>query len=149
MINHIPKRPPAMQNRKSNISKIHINITTIIPGNAIPAQQFHILLLPALFCPGSSFATVAVAPPVSRLQLAVPHPYPLGQHPAIGPDPVPQRNQPVAQAAVVVAGTPEAGTAIVSPLLMRVVDEAGGGQEVVWQSRPVWQQPPPARARQA
>jgi len=109
------------------------------------------ILLPPPLLPGTSFATVAVAPAVTRLQLAVPHPYPLGQHPAFSPpSSFPHRNQPVAQLpAADVPGTPLAGTATVTPSVSTiVVEDAGGGQEVVWQSRPVWQQPPPAVARQ-
>jgi hypothetical protein len=55
-----------------------------------------------------------------------------------------------APAVVADAGTPLAGTATVTPFVSTmVVDAGGGGQDVVWQSRPVWQQPPPALARQA
>lgn len=103
-------------------------------------------LLPPL--PGTSLATLAVAPAVARIQLAVPHPYPLGQHPALSPPSFPQRTHPVAQLPVVDAGTPLAGTATVTPSVSTmVVEAAGGGHEVVWQSRPVWQQPPEYTAR--
>jgi len=57
-------------------------------------------------------------------------------------------NHPLAQVAEASFGTSATGTAIVTPFVMMVVIGVGG-QEVSLQSRPVWQQPPPARARQA
>lgn len=84
------------------------------------------------------------------MQLAVPQPYPEGQQPGLSPSSPSQRYQPEAQVAVVEAGTAAAGTTTVTPLpSTMVVGRAGGGHEVVLQSRPVWQQPPPAEARQA
>lgn len=92
---------------------------------------------------------MAVAVLVLNVQLAVPHAYPLGQHPATGPASLPHRYQPPAQVDVaVVLGTSVAGTASVTPLDVIVVYEMGG-HEVVMQSRPVRQQPEPAVARQA
>lgn len=98
--------------------------------------------------PGNAFATVAVPPAVTTEQLAVPQLYPDGQHPGKGPASLPHKNQPLAHDPVVVAGTPLAGTTIVRPFVLTMVVIAMGGQLVVWQSRPVWQQPPPAEARQ-
>lgn len=59
-------------------------------------------------------------------QLAVPHLYPLGQHPATGPASFPQRNQPLAHSFdAVVVGTSFAGTTTVTPWVMIVDDDAG------------------------
>lgn len=95
--------------------------------------------------PGSSFATLAVALPVARKQLAVPQLYPLGQQPAVAADDG-HSVQPPAQVAslvtVAAADASLAGTTIVTPSDTIVVD-AVIGHEVNWQSRPVWQQPPP------
>lgn len=101
--------------------------------------------------PGNSLATDAVALPVARKQLAVPQLYPVGQHPAVGPALVGQMDHPLAHveacspaseedAAAAVAAV--RGTTMVAPLETMVV-EAVLGHEVVWQLRPVWQQPPP------
>lgn len=99
--------------------------------------------------PGTSFATLAVALADARKQLVVPQLYPLGQHPADAPASEGQSDHPPAQVpVVVVAGTSLAGTTTVTPL-ETMVDEAVDGHEVVWQSRPVWQQPPPYTAEQA
>jgi hypothetical protein len=58
--------------------------------------------------------------------------------------------QPLAQVAAAPAvGTAVAGTTTVMPLPSTMVVERTGGHDVVLQSRPVWQQPPPAEARQA
>lgn len=97
--------------------------------------------------PGNSFATEAVALPVARKQLAVPQLYPVGQHPAVGPALEGQMDHPLAhveasEAVVAAAVAAVTGTTMVAPLEMMVV-EAVVGHEVVWQSRPVWQQPPP------
>lgn len=72
---------------------------------------------------GTSFARLAVAPPVARKQLAVPQLYPLGQHPAVAPALVGHIDHPPAQVpvVVVVAVTSLAGTAMVTPLEMMVV----------------------------
>jgi hypothetical protein len=109
---------------------------------------------PLLLPPGNPFATLPVAPlspvpvPLSK-QLAVPHSYPLGQHPATGPASAPHKNHPLAQLPAVVSGIPLTGTTTVTPFpLTIVVISPWGGQDVVAQSRPVWQHPPPARARQ-
>lgn len=81
----------------------------------------------------------------------MPQLYPVGQHPAVGPAPLPDghTDQPLAQVAapddgvaVAVVGTAVTGTTMVAPSETMVV-EAVVGHEVVWQSRPVWQQPPP------
>ncbi len=101
---------------------------------------------------GKTFCTVAVAVAATRVQLAVPQPYPLGQHPGTGPALEGQRNQPAAhvEADGPAPPAPEGtGTTTVSPPDTTVVEAGGGGQLVVAQSRPVWQQPPPAEARQA
>lgn len=58
-----------------------------------------------------------------------------------------QRNHPFAQVADVDAGVSVTGTTTVTPLDMIVVDDTGG-HDVIEQSLPVWQQPPPAVARQ-
>lgn len=101
------------------------------------------LLAPAPLLPGSSLARLAVALPVARKQLAVPQLYPLGQQPAVGPALEGHSDQPPAQVpSEVVVGTAVTGTTIVSSPEMMVVD-AVDGQDVTWQSRPVWQQPPP------
>lgn len=95
--------------------------------------------------PGNSFATLAVALPVAKKQLAEPQLYPPGQQPAVGPpSEVGHSVHPPAQVPVVVVASLAAlaGTTIVTPLDTMVV-EAVTGHEVVWQSRPVWQQPPP------
>lgn len=101
------------------------------------------LLLPARLLSGSSLATLAVALPVARKQLAVPQLYPLGQHPAVAPASEGHRDQPPAHVPVeVVVGTAVTGTTTVSSPEIMVVD-AVDGHDVTWQSRPVWQQPPP------
>jgi hypothetical protein len=64
----------------------------------------------------------------------------------------PHRNQPDAQVAedVVAASAAVWGTTTVMPFVLTiVVMAAAGGQLVVSQFRPVWQQPPPADARHA
>lgn len=97
-------------------------------------------------CPGRPFATLAVcpAPPTPATQLAVPHSYPLGQHPATGPASAPHMNHPLAQLPVVSAGAPLTGTTTVTPFpFTTVVMACCGGHDVVAQSRPVWQHPPP------
>jgi hypothetical protein len=99
--------------------------------------------------PGNSFATLAVPPTDAKLQLAAPQLYPVGQHPGTGPAFVPHKNHPEAHDPVVAAGTPLAGTTTVMPLVSTMVVMGTWGQLVVLQSRPVWQQPPPARARHA
>lgn len=102
--------------------------------------------------PVNSFATLTVALPVARKQLAVPQLYPAGQQPAVAPAPEGHSDQPPAQADVVEAeGTAVSGTAMVPPPAapeMMAVD-AVEGHDAVWQSRPVWQQPPPYTAEQA
>lgn len=124
--------------------------STTAPPTIIPTNQKHAPhVFPAPPVPGTSLATLAVAPAVTRLQLAVPQPYPLGQQPALSPPSLPHRNHPVAHVPVVDAGTPDAGTTTVTPSVSTMVVDATGGQDVVWQSRPVWQQPPPWVARQA
>lgn len=101
------------------------------------------LVLPAPLLPGSSLATLAVALPVGKKQLAVPQLYPDGQHPAVGPASVGHMVQPPAQVpSEVVVGTAVRGTTIVWSPDMMVVDTVDG-HDVTWQSRPVWQQPPP------
>lgn len=120
---------------------------TIVPSSTLP--------LAAPLLPGSSFATLAVALPVARKQLAVPQPYPLGQQPAVVATPAPDDEghsvQPPAQVPsllVVAAAAALAGTTTVTPSDTIVVD-AVVGHDVTWQSRPVWQQPPPYTAEQA
>jgi len=74
---------------------------------------------------------VAVAPVVK--QLAVPHSYPEGQHPAAAPSSLPHKNQPPAQVALLgvgVVGISMAGTTTVTPLETKVV-RAGRGHEYV------------------
>ncbi|KAG7288584.1 hypothetical protein NEMBOFW57_004937 [Staphylotrichum longicolle] len=85
------------------------------------------------------FATLAVcpAPPTPATQLAVPHAYPLGQHPATGPASAPHMNHPLAQLPVVSAGAPLTGTTTVTPFpFTTVVMACCGGHDVVAQSRP-------------
>ena len=84
------------------------------------------------------------------VQLAVPHMYPLGQHPDTGPALAPQRNHPLAHVAVGLgaAWASVKGTTTVAPPVMMVV-LAMGGQDVVLQSRPVRQHPEPADATHA
>jgi hypothetical protein len=103
---------------------------------------------PASF-PGNSFCIVAVTVAAESVQLAVPHMYPVGQHPDTGPASTPQRNQPLAHvvAVGVKALASVTGTTMVAPFVVIVV-LAIGGQDVVLQSRPVRQQPEPAVARQ-
>jgi hypothetical protein len=72
----------------------------------------------------------------------------VGQQPGIGPTLDGQKAHPAAQVFWPWDGTAVTGTTIVLPSEMMVVMD-GGGQLVVAQSRPVWQQPPPAEARQA
>lgn len=84
----------------------------------------------------------------------MPQLYPPGQHPAVAPAPDGHMAHPPAHVvvamavAVAVAEEEEeeemavSGTTTVSPLDRMVVD-AVAGQDVVWQSRPVWQHPPP------
>jgi hypothetical protein len=96
-----------------------------------------------MLVPGSSLARLAVALPVARKQLAVPQLYPEGQQPAVGPASEGHRDQPPAQVlSAVVVGTAVTGTTMVWAPEMMVV-ETVDGQDVTWQSRPVWQQPPP------
>lgn len=91
---------------------------------------------------GSCFCTELVSEAAEVKQLAVPHLYPLGQHPATDPASFPHRNQSLAHLSDAVAvGTSSAGTTTVTPWEMIVEDDAG--QENVWQSRSVRQQPPP------
>lgn len=96
---------------------------------------------------GNFFSVVPVLLGFTTEQLAVPQSYPLGQQPGTGPALAGQRNHPSAQVDDCAAGRLVAGTTMVAPLDTIVVD-ATGGQLVVWQSRPVWQHPPPAVARQ-
>lgn len=96
---------------------------------------------------GCCFCRELVSEAEEVKQLAVPHLYPLGQHPATDPASFPQRNQPLAHSSDAVGvGTSFAGTTTVTPWEMMVED--GAGQEDVWQSRSVRQQPPPWVARQ-
>jgi len=68
----------------------------------------------------------------------------------MGPAADPHRNQPPAQVLLAAApGTSAAGTTTVRPSVTIVVRGGAGGHDVVWQSRPVWQHPPPADAKQA
>lgn len=79
---------------------------------------------------GSCFCRELVCEAEEVKQLAVPHLYPLGQHPATDPASFPQRNQPLAHSFdAVVVGTSFAGTTTVTPLEMIVED--GAGQESV------------------
>ena len=145
-----PSIQPAVNTyAQSDLSSLHTTTAKTAPSataNLPIPPEGPTTLAPPL--PGSSLATVAVAPAVSTEQLAVPQPYPLGQQPALGPASVGHRNQPAAHVPVpvVVVAAPLAGTATVTPAPSvaetTVVDDAAGGQEVVWQSRPVWQQPP-------
>lgn len=111
-------------------------------GITIPTS----LLPPTAPLSGSSFATLAVVLAVARKQLAVPQLYPPGQHPAVGPADEGHSVHPPAQdpsvVAVAAALAALAGTTTVM-LPETMVVEAVTGHEVVWQSRPVWQQPPP------
>lgn len=105
------------------------------------------------------FCTVLCCAPDIVAVHIVPHAYPLGQHPP--PSLTAQLNHPFAQfppgkivvvpvtvaVAVVsvlgVAGVlPEPAT-MVTPLLTTTVCVAGMGQDVLWQSRPTRQHPPP------
>lgn len=98
---------------------------------------------------GNCFWISPVAPADTTVQLAVPHEYPLGQHPATGPASAPHRYQPDAQVLVGAGGGRPSvtGTTTVAPLVSTMVVSGVGGHDVVAQSRPVWQQPAPARAR--
>jgi hypothetical protein len=96
-------------------------------------------LPPALL--GASLGETTVLVASTREQLAVPHPYPLGQQ--FPPRLAEQESHPEAQLPVglaVVAAAPT-GTTIVTPELIIVVEDVAG-QEVVSQFRPVRQQPP-------
>lgn len=101
---------------------------------------------------GSCFCTVAVAVLADSVQLAVPQLYPDGQHPGTAPASPPHRNQPDAHvelaAALPAASASVTATTIVAPFDTIVV-MAGAGHDVVLQSRPVRQQPPPALATHA
>ncbi len=98
---------------------------------------------------GKTFCTVAVAVAATRVQLAVPQLYPLGQQPGMGPALEGHRNQPAAHVDEGAPASVPTGTTMVWPLETTVVEAGGGGQLVVAQSRPVWQHPPPAEAWQA
>lgn len=99
--------------------------------------------MPLFLCPifGLSFCNKAVLVAPTEEQLAVPHCQPLGQQ--FPPSLAAQVAQPVAQVPVGVAtvASEPTGTTIVATPLMIVV-ELVGGQDVVWQSRPVRQHPP-------
>ena len=104
------------------------------------------IITPALSTPapllvGCSFATVVATEPVA-VHILAPHAYPLGQQPP--PAVSAQLNQPPGHLPV----PPEelddpviAGATIVLPSDVNVVEDVFG-QEVVSQSRFVWQQPP-------
>ena len=63
---------------------------------------------------------------------------------------LPHKNHPEAQVLLTAGfGTAVTGTETVMPLLLTICVYVMGGHEVVEQSRPVWQHPPPAEARQA
>lgn len=113
--------------------------TDIITKSTIPTSPLTAPL------PVNSFATLTVALPVARKQLAVPQLYPAGQQPAVAPAPEGHSDQPPAQADVVEAeGTAVSGTAMVpAPAPEMTAVDAVEGHDAVWQSRPVWQQPPP------
>ena len=87
--------------------------------------------------PGRAFATVAVAPSATAEQLTVPQLYPEGQQPGSGPASLPHMYHPFAHSPVVAAGTPLAGTTIVTPFAVTIVVMSIGGQLVVSQFRPV------------
>lgn len=91
--------------------------------------------------PGLSFCSKAVVVAATDEQLAVPQDHPFGQQfpPSLGA----QVDQPVAQVPVglvTVAADPTGTTTVTEPLM--IVVELVGGQDVVWQSRPVRQHPP-------
>lgn len=137
----LPHHPPLATPQTT-----HPTTTTTAPPPFPPP-----ILPPAAASPGTTFPTAPVSPacPPTK-QLAVPHSYPLGQHPATGPASRPHKNHPPAHCpAPVVAGLPSpTGTTTVTPSVATiVVITGGGGQLVVWQSRPVWQHPAPAEAR--
>lgn len=85
-----------------------------------------------------------MTPPVARKQLAVPQLYPDGQHPEVATRPSDGHSDhpPAHDPAVVVVGTAVRGTTTVAVPELMVVSSVAG-QERVWQSRPVWQHPPP------
>jgi hypothetical protein len=69
-----------------------------------------------LVASGCCFCTELVSEAAEVKQLAVPHLYPLGQHPATDPASFPHRNQPPAHLSDAVAvGTSSAGTTTVTP----------------------------------
>jgi hypothetical protein len=105
------------------------NATTLPPTTNIPP----------LF--GVSLGESAVDVASTREQLAVPHPYPLGQQ--FPPKLAEHINQPDAQFPVglaVVAAAPTGTTTVTAEEMMVVEDVAG--QDVVSQFRPVRQHPP-------
>jgi hypothetical protein len=114
-----------------NNGRHHTNIQ--VARQAAQAHRSLLVLVSRPLFPslGNSFATVGAACRLAvKPQLAVPHAYPVGQHPAIGPASVPHRYQPPAHLGLVEAGMLVMGTATVSPLEMIVV-KGGGGHEVV------------------
>ena len=92
-----------------------------------------------------SLATVAVPvwPPCTTTAVAVqltPQLYPLGQQPP--PPSLPQLNHPPAHPPTPNSGgSLPLGTAMVTPLLVRMVEGVAAGQDVKPQDRPTWQQP--------
>lgn len=99
-----------------------------------------ICLVPMLVVPSFEATAVAVAPTLEQPSVA--HVYPEGQQ--FPPTEAAQLNHPVAHDPAVLVAVEAAvptGTTIVSPAVTIVV-ELVAGQEVVWQSLPVRQQPP-------
>ena len=87
--------------------------------------------------------TDAVSAPVA-VQLAVPHAKPLRQQPP--PTSAPHANQPPAQPPwTPPGGAPVGASNTVTPLLTSRLAEARAGHDALAQSRPTWQQDPPAK----
>lgn len=135
--------------RSSSSPQINITHRAKPPRRTGITTPAPVLLPPtAPLLSGSSLATLAVALAVARKQLAVPQLYPPGQHPAVGPADEghsvhpPAQDDASASVAVAAALAALAGTTTVM-LPDTMVVEAVTGHEVTWQSRPVWQQPPP------
>jgi hypothetical protein len=143
------KNTPLMLTFITHIHAIQPAHPTTIPANHHHHHRPFInptpLELEPAFVPGNPFATLAVCVPLAK-QLAVPQEYPLGQHPSPRRS-LSHRNQPLAQLPLPLVPDP-VGTRTVTPLLCTTVVCPRGGHDDTAQSRPVWQQPAPAVARQ-
>lgn len=111
------------------------------PAKPTPRTTPETRSTPAPLLVGASLATVVATEPVA-VQILAPQAYPLGQQspPAVSA----QLNQPPGHLPVVREDPDDAvvtGMTIVFPSEVKVVEDVVG-QEVVSQSRFVWQQPP-------